>query len=138
MTTLTISDADRDTTPEADFADPDATAAGCAPCAHADEHGWWGHTLGTARSHCRRCHRSWRSRNEAHCTTCCAHFASPRVFDAHLTTDGCVDPAAATRRDGKPRFTTRPSPYGVTWRLAFYGDRPAHWAADTDTDADAA
>ena len=73
----------------------------CSICNHASEHGHWGQS-GT---HCPRCHRSWTSTSQAHCTRCCAHFAGPTLFDAHLTAHGCEEPSTVTRRQsGEPRF----------------------------------
>lgn len=56
---------------------------------------------------------------------CCRHFAGYPAFDAHFVGDEHVDPATVTRKDGKPKFSIRKSPYGLTWRIAFYGKRSA-------------
>jgi len=108
----------------------------CAPCEYAKIHHWWGPALAPARSHCARCHRSWASLIEGHCTICCAHFANVKAFDAHLTEEGCRPPASVIRRDGRPRLTTRETPYGTTWRIAFYGERPDFNASDDEADVE--
>jgi hypothetical protein len=107
-------------------------ASSCEVCDHARKHSWFGPKLAPARSHCRHCHRSWASLVEGHCTICCAHFANVKAFDAHLTEDGCRPPAEVIRKDGRPRLTTRTSRYGITWRLAFYGQRPDFAPTDED------
>ena len=112
-----------------------ARAAGCGPCEHAALHGWWGELPHGSRTHCRDCHRSWGSAREAHCVGCCEHFASPRVADAHRRDGVCVDPATALDSKGRARFAARERPGGVTWALAFYGVRPAHWGTPATTDA---
>lgn len=81
----------------------------CDPCDHAAEHGHWGQQ----GSHCRKCHRSWTSKKQGHCPTCCAHFGGPSLFDRHLLTRGCTDPATVTNKDGSPVF--RQDDLGV-WR----------------------
>jgi len=97
----------------------------CRICSYCSENGWWGPDLAPAKTHCSRCHRSWASTVEGHCSICCAHFANVKAFDAHLLeAGGCTDPASITRKDGRPRLTTRETPYGVTYRLAFYGVKP--------------
>lgn len=111
-----------------------ARAAGCAPCEHAVLHGWWGELPHRCVTHCTACHRSWASKREVHCVVCCRHFASPRVADAHRRDGACVDPATAVDSLGRARFTARERPGGITWALAFYGERPAHWGnRSTDT-----
>ena len=111
----------------------------CSVCKHVDEHGWYGPSIKPARSHCRRCHRSWASLVEGHCTMCCEHFANVKAFDAHLLEEGCRPPAEVIRKDGRPRLTQRKGPFGITWRLAFYGTRPDFDAAGADAeDADSA
>jgi hypothetical protein len=100
-----------------------AHAAGCEPCIHAMEHGWWG-DIAPARTHCRDCHRSWRSRIEGHCTLCHSHFFNPKAFDAHLTAEGCRPPATVARRDGQPRLHPVSTPYGELWRLVNYRPLP--------------
>lgn len=72
----------------------------CTVCEETDRVGW----LTQSGSHCRDCHRSWTSKKQAHCPTCCAHFSTPNLFDAHLLARGCQDPATVTRKDGTPRF----------------------------------
>ena len=67
---------------------------------------------------------------------CCAHFANVKSFDAHMTDDGCRPPESVIRRDGRPRLIVRQSPYGVTWRLAFYGQRPNFDSQDGEADLD--
>lgn len=121
--------------PAADVADqvePTPTQD-CGICAYSAEHGHWGPQLRPDRSHCRDCHVSWTSLREAHCRTCCAHFANPKAFDAHMFMEGCKPPETVMRRDGTPRFTTREGRAGTVWRLAYYGTRPNHWG---DDDAD--
>lgn len=103
-----------------------ATAQDCTACARIAAKGWWGN-ISPARSHCTRCHRYWASYSEAHCSACCRHFANHKAADAHHRADHCLDPATVTRRDGQPRFTTRETRYGLTWRLAFYGQHPERW-----------
>lgn len=92
-------------------------ATECGPCTHAREHGWWGPTLGSAVTHCRDCHRSWRSLREGHCATCCRHFADTAAHAAHLRDGECCDPATITRTDGSPRFKLVESPFGPLWDL---------------------
>jgi hypothetical protein len=110
-----------------------AEAAGCEPCKHAVLEGWWGPLPGGCRTHCSTCHRSWSSLREAHCTLCCRHFVSHKVADRHWGPDGCMDPATMLKRDGRPWFQARERPGGVTWALAFYGERPAHWGVPAGT-----
>lgn len=106
-----------------------ARAVGCDACEHAVLHGWWGELPHGSITHCSSCHRSWGSKREVHCVSCCEHFVSPRVADAHRRNGACEDPATATLTDGRLRFSARERPGGVTWALAFYGERPAHWSA---------
>ena len=94
-----------------------ATGGECAPCAHATEHGWWGPTLGKARTHCRDCHRSWRSLREGHCAACCRHFADPEAHAVHRRDSECVDPATITKADGSARFKLVETPYGTMWDI---------------------
>lgn len=104
---------------------PTVTAAGtveCGRCQHADRHGWFGTTTYT---HCRTCHLDWkRHTRQAHCTSCCAHFISPRAFDAHMTANGCVPPDTVHDAKGRPRFTTRTVGDVQVHTLVFYGERP--------------
>lgn len=113
MTTATVTEAEA------------ATTNGCGPCSHAEAHGWWGATLGKARTHCRSCHRSWRSLREAHCAGCCRHFADPAAFDAHRVDGQCVAPETVTRRDGQPRYKVLDGPYGTTYDLIGRAPDPA-------------
>lgn len=93
----------------------------CGTCAYAVVHGWWGPDhQGT---HCRGCHRSWRSRREAHCATCHAHFTSPSAFGLHLTSRGCVDPATLRAKSGALVLVEQERAHGVVW--ACFGERPA-------------
>jgi hypothetical protein len=91
----------------------------CAVCAHAELHGWWGSDHhGT---HCRRCHRSWIGRAEAHCPMCCRHFGSDRAAQVHKRSsrDGervwCVDPATIFDRHGQPRLKLTVRASGKVW-----------------------
>lgn len=53
----------------------------CELCDHAAEHGAWPpEHRGT---HCRVCHRSWRSLVEAHCTICHLHFSTDNTATVH-------------------------------------------------------
>lgn len=71
-------------------------------------------------THCRECHASWnRQTNTAHCSVCHRTFSTPGVFDKHLLSRGCTDPAEVTRRNGdkvygEPRDNTWGTP---VWRL---------------------
>jgi hypothetical protein len=94
-----------------------STAPECVHCSFAAEHHWWGPDLAPARSHCERCHRSWASGRECHCTGCCRHFDHVNAFDAHQINGKCCDPAAATRRDGAVRFEELSRPFGKVWRI---------------------
>ena len=96
------------------------TGHACEVCTYADAHSWFG----PGRTHHKRCHRTWESKIEGHCTMCCEHFANVKSFDAHLTAEGCRHPSDVIRKDGRPRLTTRVTAAGTTWRLAFYGTRP--------------
>lgn len=62
----------------------------CAACAHAQAHGSWGQ----AGTHCRKCHLSWTSTAQAHCTVCCGHFASNGTADHHWRKGEHVAPAS--------------------------------------------
>lgn len=95
----------------------------CAPCAHAVLHGWWG-PMGSNKTHCRRCHRSWASRLEMHCVTCHRHFANPKACDAHQPGSECQDPMEVLRADGQPKFVVLDHGRGPVFKLAFYGTRP--------------
>lgn len=86
----------------------------CPVCAFADEHHWWGRD-GT---HCRKCHRSWTSRAEAHCTTCCAHFTKPSTAGLHLTARGCQPPEAVMDREKRPKLKLVERSSGPTWARA--------------------
>lgn len=47
-----------------------------------------------------------------------------------------LDPATATRRDGKPTFVARVRPGGTTWAVAHYGKIPVNFGRkSTTTDA---
>jgi hypothetical protein len=62
----------------------------CATCVFAREHGHWP-MQGT---HCRDCHRSWKSLSQAHCTVCHETFATNGVADLHWTKkEGHVHPS---------------------------------------------
>lgn len=84
-------------------------------CARVGREGW----LGQPGSHCRRCHRSWVSLVEGHCSLCCAHFTSVGAFDLHVTAVGCVPPGSVRWRSGvrkglaKLKVVERKS--GPTW-----------------------
>ena len=97
--------------------------ATCEICQYANKHAWWGPKLAPARSHCRKCCRSWASLNEGHCASCCRQFVNTKSFDAHLTEEACQDPAGIMRRDGKPKFIARDRHYGAVWAVADYRDR---------------
>lgn len=102
----------------------------CAPCVHAAEHGWWG-DLGSDRTHCKRCHRSWASLREIHCVSCCRHFVNPAACDAHLSAGDapCVDPSDIRRKkDGEPKFEIVDRGKGPVFKLKFYGTRPSFGA----------
>ena len=109
---------------------PDAAVESCSICTYIKEHHQ--HPSGVSwNSHCHDCHRSWASPVEGHCTVCCRHFAGYPAFDAHFVGGLHADPATVTREDGKPKFAFRKSPYGITWRIAFYGPRSA-FSGDAD------
>lgn len=91
---------------------------GCAICAYAATHGWWGpdHT-GT---HCRDCHRSWTGTTQAHCAGCHEHFTSAASFDKHLPLcgpDAHERYTVASRTDGNPVFVLRDLNDGRAWSL---------------------
>lgn len=102
----------------------------CPPCTHAVIFGSWGRPLHDglrAATHCHRCHRSWRSLREAHCTVCCSHFASNEAASFHWDESGKGGPAKHThpeecRRAGTkgPRYTTIDTEFGPTWQLTRY------------------
>lgn len=104
-----------------------AMADGCRPCMHAAIFGWWGPPLKelNASTHCKRCHRSWSSIKEAHCTVCCTQFASNEAAQYHWVDDKHLDPAEA-RRDkkagGGPRYIEQESPFGPVLNLARYAE----------------
>jgi len=56
-------------------------APGCVVCAYARRHGAW--PPDHRGTHCKRCHRSWTARGQAHCTVCCAHFSSDGTARLH-------------------------------------------------------
>lgn len=92
----------------------------CDPCVYAAEHGWWGSSV-NGGTHCRRCHRTWAGKTEAHCTVCCQHFTSNRVADKHdpyCTPDRTVCSErlrVATQKDGSPVFGVRERISGKVW-----------------------
>jgi hypothetical protein len=98
----------------------------CPVCQHADEHGWWGVT-GT---HCRKCHRSWQALKQAHCTLCCAHFASVRAADMHMNAQGCRPPDEVRTGAGTPRLVLRSTKDGAIWGEP--GSRPVSVRATGD------
>jgi len=59
----------------------------CEVCAYAAKHVWYG--PGFVGSHCRYCHRNWKSKIQAHCVAhvgdgrCCEHFVSNGVANFH-------------------------------------------------------
>lgn len=102
----------------------------CPPCTHAIIFGSWGRPLHDgvkAATHCRRCHRSWRSLREAHCAVCCGHFSSNEAASFHWN-DGSrgspgkhIPPEDCMRAEGKgPRYTTIETEFGPTWQLTRY------------------
>jgi hypothetical protein len=96
---------------------PATTTTTCVPCAHAAEHHWWGPQLEPAKSHCDRCHRSWASGRECHCSVCCRHFDHINAFDAHQLDGACHDPSELRRRDGSDRFEEITRTFGKVWRI---------------------
>src|SRR5262245_61819697 len=101
----------------------------CRYCEYSKDHGWWGPPLAEllgrpGGTHCIRCHRSWMSLTEAHCTLCCEHFSTHRTADRHRVGRGdrCGNPATMCRPDGQPLFRKREAPLGVTWLLV--AERP--------------
>ena len=98
----------------------------CPVCARSEEHGW----LGQPGAHCRRCHRSWTSRAEAHCTArledgarCCAHFSSNSAADHHWLKGRHVDPETIGR------LVRRETVHGSTWTDAKAAQRLEKLAA---------
>lgn len=89
----------------------------CEPHSHCEFCADLPHVTAT---HCRECHASWgRSTRAGHCATCHRTFSTPNVFDLHLLSRGCTDPAGVTRRNGTHVFdlNPRPNPYGtLVWR----------------------
>jgi hypothetical protein len=75
---------------------------GCAPCAHAKEHGWWG--PGFVGTHCTECHRSWAAKTQSHCGECHRHFGSESAGDDHRRKGKCIDPV------GIPKWETANGP----------------------------
>lgn len=53
----------------------------CELCTYAAARGSW--PPGHRGTHCRRCHRSWTGRRQAHCATCCEHFSADGAFLRH-------------------------------------------------------
>ena len=108
----------------------------CSVCEYIRVNHWIGNSAAPGRSHCRVCHRTWASLIEAHCVVCHRHFSKYAAADAHVIDDQHVDPATVMRRDGRRRFTHRTTRFGVTWRLAFYGELPDFDDDDDDRDDD--
>lgn len=102
----------------------DRASLDCTVCDYAQAHGDWGPDIKPDKTHCSRCHRSWRSYREAHCVVCCRHFINSNAADAHRVEDGCRNPSSLTRRDGKPKFTTVDRGKGVVYKLVNYRERP--------------
>lgn len=72
-------------------------------------------------THCRQCHASWRRTSKTgHCATCHRTFSTPSVFDMHLLSRGCTDPAEVRKRDGERKFADpEPNAFGtLVWRGA--------------------
>lgn len=87
-------------------------------------------------THCKVCHATWtRTSNTAHCVTCHRTFSTPGVFDKHLLSRGCQDPAEVrTKRTGEPVYGgTKPNAWGTdVWRLPSDPDR---WATPEPEEA---
>lgn len=99
-------------------------AGECLPCRHAAIFGWWGNPLTKgigAVTHCKACHRSWRSLKEAHCTVCHSHFTSNEAASYHWNdkTGQHMQVEECIRGEGKgPRYSATETPFGVVWGLA--------------------
>jgi hypothetical protein len=81
-----------------------------------------------SNGYCRDCERTWLALSEAHCPSCCSHFTSDSAFDAHLTRNGCADPATITRdrgvRRGRPVFELVERSSGPAWQFADEREHP--------------
>jgi hypothetical protein len=93
----------------------------CPVCAYAKAHASW--PPSHRGTHCRRCHRSWVSRAQAHCVVCCEQFATDGVAALHWTADGHVHPSLF------PKLERRDEALGPVWRT---GQRPlaTPWSRD--------
>ncbi len=87
----------------------------CAPCAYADEHGWWG--PGHPGTHCRSCHRSWAGLARAHCMVCHETFSTTGVANRHWS-------RGVRHRDPETVPAIRRCDDGI-WRTA--KERPERW-----------
>jgi len=92
----------------------------CPYCSFASKHGHWPSGL-PGRTHCRRCHRTWKAQGEAHCPACHRHFKSDLAAQRHRKGDQCLDPALLSTKHGKPRLEVRDTVYGPLW--VRYDDR---------------
>jgi hypothetical protein len=92
----------------------------CATCATTERLGY----NPSNKSHCEKCHRSWRGHAEGHCDACCRHFGGDTAFQAHIADGVCRDPSVLKTRAGKPRFRPIERVDGIVWVKAesAYGD----------------
>lgn len=106
--------------------DPD-----CGICERSRREGWNGLPAGTW--HCRDCHLTIASRKEAHCATCCEHFATPKAFDFHLSSTGCADPAEVRDTKDRERLISHRERQGrPVWSVRFWGEYPKNWGQAED------
>lgn len=84
----------------------------CDICAFVKVHD---HYPSDGKSHCDRCHRSWRGHAESHCVECCRHFGGDTAFLAHRVGGICRDPSILKRKDKTPRFKPIMRKDGVVW-----------------------
>lgn len=75
------------------------------------------------KSHCEKCHRSWRGLAEGHCDNCCRHFGGDTAFQAHIADGICRDPSVLKTKGGKPRFRPIERIDGIVWVKAESGLR---------------
>lgn len=96
----------------------------CEPCAYSAINHSWGPSLAPFKTHCKKCHRSWRSLREGHCASCCAHFVNADISGYHFAGAKCTPPNEVKRRDGKARYAARETPQGDVFKVAYYGESP--------------
>ena len=106
----------------------------CAVCVFAKDHHRWPMN-GT---HCKGCHRSWKSKAQAHCTVCHQQFAGYSVADLHWR-EPKGQPPVHLDPSTLPRLELHDEAMGPVWRstgdreprsFAVYAERGAFSAAE--------